>query len=114
MEKFTRYEKARMIGARALQISMGAPFLIKLDEKKLEELKYNPVEIAKLEFEEGVIPLEILRKHPEFIEDKGRHPMAVKSEGAAEITEGEELKIQEEDEEEMEASEGGSAEEVVD
>ncbi|MCX6687126.1 MAG: DNA-directed RNA polymerase subunit K, partial [Methanoregula sp.] len=27
--KYTRYERARIIGARALQISMGAPLLIK-------------------------------------------------------------------------------------
>ena len=40
-----------MIGSRALQIGMGAPFLIKLSEKDLEDINYNPVEIAKKEFE---------------------------------------------------------------
>lgn len=63
--KFTKFEKARMIGARALQISMGAPFLIKLDEKDLESLKYNPLAIAKKEFEAGVIPLTVKRPFPE-------------------------------------------------
>jgi len=57
--KYTKYEKARMLGSRALQISMGAPFLVKLDEEDLKTLKYNPVEIAKREFEEGVIPLTV-------------------------------------------------------
>ena len=60
----TKYEKARLIGARALQISMGAPFLIKLSKKQLEELRYNPLDIAKLEFEEGVLPMEIKRLKP--------------------------------------------------
>jgi DNA-directed RNA polymerase subunit K len=59
--KFTKYEKARIIGTRSLQISMGAPILIKLPQKRLEELKYDPLEIAKLEFEEGVIPINVQR-----------------------------------------------------
>jgi len=60
----TKYEKARLIGARALQISMGAPFLIKLSKKQLEDLKYNALEIAKKEFDEGVLPIEIKRLKP--------------------------------------------------
>ncbi len=36
--KFTKYEKARLLGARALQISMGAPFLIKISDQELEKL----------------------------------------------------------------------------
>jgi DNA-directed RNA polymerase subunit K len=63
--RLTKYEKARLIGARSLQISMGAPFMIKLTPKRLEELKYDPLEIAKLEFEEGVIPLKIKRMDDE-------------------------------------------------
>lgn len=61
---YTKYEKARMIGSRALQISQGAPLLIEVDEAKLKELKYNPVEIAKLEFKEGKIPMTVKRPHP--------------------------------------------------
>lgn len=60
-DRLTKYEKARIIGARSLQISMGAPFLIKLTPKRLEELHYDPLEIAKLEFEQGIIPIEVLR-----------------------------------------------------
>lgn len=63
-EKLTKYEKARMIGSRALQIGMGAPFLIKLTEKDLEELRYDPIKIATREFEKGVIPLTIKRPLP--------------------------------------------------
>ncbi|NQU99072.1 DNA-directed RNA polymerase subunit K [Candidatus Woesearchaeota archaeon] len=60
----TKYEMARMIGSRSLQISMGAPFLVKVPPKKLEEMKYNPVEIAKLEFKEGVLPITVKRLLP--------------------------------------------------
>ena len=60
----TKYEIARMIGSRALQLSMGAPFLIKIAPKKLEELQYNPVNIAKLEFKEGVLPITVKRILP--------------------------------------------------
>ena len=70
VEKFTKYERARMIGSRALQISMGAPFETKLTKKQLEDLKYNPVEIAKKEFEEGVIPLTVVRPFPKREDDK--------------------------------------------
>ncbi len=62
--KYTKYEKSRIIGSRALQISMGAPFLIKLDEKKLEEIKFNPIEVAKLEYEKGIIPITVKRPLP--------------------------------------------------
>jgi len=61
---YTKYEKARMIGSRALQISSGAPFLIKLSKKDLEEIRYNPIEIAKLEFEKHIIPMAIKRPLP--------------------------------------------------
>ena len=60
--KHTKYEIARIIGARALQLGQGAPFLLKLDQMDLERLKYNPIEIAKLEFEKGVVPITIKRK----------------------------------------------------
>ena len=59
--KYTKYEIARIIGARALQISQGAPFMIKLTQEDLEKLRYNPLEIAKLEFEKGVVPIAVKR-----------------------------------------------------
>ena len=64
LKKFTKYEKARMLGSRALQIAMGAPFLVKISKQELEKLSYNPIEIAKLEFEKGVFPLTIKRPSP--------------------------------------------------
>ena len=61
----TKYEKARMIGSRALQISMGAPYLVKLTKKQLEAIKYNPIEIAKIEYDKGVLPIAIRRPYPD-------------------------------------------------
>lgn len=63
-KRYTKYEFARMIGSRALQISMGAPFLVKLNEKDLEGIGYNPIEIAKLEFEKEVLPITVRRPMP--------------------------------------------------
>jgi DNA-directed RNA polymerase subunit K len=54
--KYTRFEKARIIGARALQISLGAPVLIDIPENVID-----PIQIAMLEFEKGVIPLTVKR-----------------------------------------------------
>ncbi len=59
--EYNKYEKARIIGARALQLAMGAPFLVKLTKNDLERLKYSTIEIAKLEFEKDVLPITIKR-----------------------------------------------------
>lgn len=55
--KYTRFEKARIVGARALQISMGAPVLIDIPEGMTD-----PVKIAELEFEMGAMPITVRRK----------------------------------------------------
>ncbi len=64
MEKYTKYEQARIIGARALQISMGAPFMVKLSDEELKKMGYNTIEIAKLEFSQGLIPLVVKKPMP--------------------------------------------------
>ncbi|MFC1786488.1 DNA-directed RNA polymerase subunit K [Halobacteriota archaeon] len=57
-QKYTKYERARIIGARALQISMGAPILVDAHGPEL----CDPIEIATLEMEKGVIPIIIKKK----------------------------------------------------
>ncbi len=52
-KQYTRYERARIIGARALQISMGAPVLAK-DLKTVE-----PIDVALTELERGLIPITV-------------------------------------------------------
>lgn len=64
MKKHTKFEVARLIGSRALQISMGAPFLVKLSDKELEKVGYNPIEIAKLEYKADVLPITVRRTAP--------------------------------------------------
>jgi len=57
-DKLTRFEVARIIGARALQISFGAPILVEGGEDLL------PSEAAKLEFKNKIVPITIKRKLP--------------------------------------------------
>lgn len=58
--KLTRFEKARVVGARALQIAMGAPVLIEVTGHEK-----NPIDIALKELEEGVLPMSIRRTLPD-------------------------------------------------
>ena len=64
MEEYTKYEHARIVGARALQISMGAPFMMVLTDDDLKKLNYNPIEIAKIEFSKGLILISVKRPLP--------------------------------------------------
>ena len=64
MEEYTKYEHARIVGARALQISMGAPMMVKLTDEELQKIGYNTIEIAKMEFSKGLIPIIVKRPMP--------------------------------------------------
>jgi DNA-directed RNA polymerase subunit K len=55
-ESYTRFERARILGARALQISLGAPILTDVPVGLID-----PVEIAEREFAAGVIPITVRR-----------------------------------------------------
>src|SRR3989344_1267470 len=80
--KYTKYEKARLLGSRALQISMGAPFLVKLEPKDMERIAYNPLEIAKLELEKGVLPMRVIRNLPRAggLQDEGEEEAVAEEE----------------------------------
>jgi DNA-directed RNA polymerases I, II, and III subunit RPABC2 len=54
----TKYEKARILGARALQLSMGAPILVDLEGET------DSLEIAFKELRKRVIPIVIRRYLP--------------------------------------------------
>ena len=58
--KITRFEKARIVGARALQISMGAPILM-----EIEGSFTSPIDIALRELESGILPITIRRTLPD-------------------------------------------------
>jgi len=57
-DRLSRFEVARLIGARALQIALGAPVLIEA------EGVINPIDIARLEFKNKILPITIKRKLP--------------------------------------------------
>ncbi|WP_407392622.1 DNA-directed RNA polymerase subunit K [Methanobrevibacter sp.] len=54
-KKLTRFEKARLLGARAIQISMGAKPLVEIKDS------LDPIDIAYQELEAGVLPLDVIR-----------------------------------------------------
>ena len=58
--KLTRFEKARIIGARALQIAMGAPILINPSKASI-----GPIDIAIEELKQGMLPITIRRTLPD-------------------------------------------------
>jgi len=52
MTDYTRYERARIIGARSLQIAMGAPRFVESDDDR-------PIEIARRELKEAKLPITV-------------------------------------------------------
>ena len=68
--QFTKYEIARIIGARALQIAMDAPPLLKIDAAELKLMQYDSLKIAEKEFRSGVLPISISRPTPKKRKDK--------------------------------------------
>ncbi len=56
-EYMTRYERARIVGARALQISHGAPTLL-----EFENMNMSPIEMARKELLARVLPIGVMRK----------------------------------------------------
>ena len=65
LKDLTKYETSRIIGARALQIAMNAPLLIKLNKEELEKLNYDSIKIAEIELNSGVLPISIHRPLPD-------------------------------------------------
>ena len=58
MEKITRFERTRVISARALQLALGAPPLVTASAES------KPYDLAKEELSKGVLPLSVLRTFP--------------------------------------------------
>ena len=54
-KKLTRFERARILGARAIQISMGAKPLVDIKDS------LDPIDIAYEELKAGVLPLDVIR-----------------------------------------------------
>ena len=63
-QDFTKYERARILGARALQIAMNAPLLVKISKEVLEEIKFDALKIAEIELDSGILPISIHKPFP--------------------------------------------------
>ena len=63
-EKYSRYEIARILGARSLQLAMDAPILVKLSKEERDDLNYDVLKIAEKEFESDVLPITVKRPLP--------------------------------------------------
>ena len=68
-KNFTKYERARILGARALQISMNAPLLIKIEPEDLEKINYDALKIAEIELTSNILPISINKPFPEKKEE---------------------------------------------
>ncbi|MBD3390081.1 DNA-directed RNA polymerase subunit K [Candidatus Micrarchaeota archaeon] len=55
MENLNKFELARIIGARALQLSLGAPPLV----KSTAEMSF--IDLAQAELEKDAIPLVVIK-----------------------------------------------------
>jgi len=94
-EQLTKYEKARILGARALQIAMNAPLLVKLGKEDLEEINYDPINIAEIELNSKILPISIKKPMPLKREEKLRRAKEVK------LTDEKKLEMEEKEEEEI-------------
>ncbi len=99
MEKYTKYEIARIIGARALQIAMNAPLLLKIEKSMLEKVRYDPTEIARMEFESGILPITVKRPFPKELEEEKEEKIIKEEEKILEAVEEGETEKKEEAEE---------------
>lgn len=106
-EKFSKYERARIIGARGLQISMDAPILVKMGDEDLEGINFDPLRIAEKELDSGVLPISVNRPMPE------RKESDIKRLKIEESKVSDAVKEKAEKEEEKDIADGGEMMELV-
>ncbi len=109
MEKpeFSKYERARIIGARGLQIAMDAPLLVKLKKDELEGVNYDPLKISEKELDSGVLPISVNKPMPQKKEED-LEKIKVEESGISDAE-----KIKAEKEEEKAIAEGGEMMELA-
>jgi DNA-directed RNA polymerase subunit K len=105
LKDFSKYEVARILGARALQIAMNAPLLIKISQEDLEKIKFDALKIAESEFNSNILPISIKKPFPERKEEKLKRVREVKA--------SDQKKIEEEQKEEKEIVKGGEIMELA-
>ncbi len=58
-KQYNKYEKARLVGARAFQIAVNAPPMVSVGPHK------EPIDLATEEYWQKKLPLEVVRKRKE-------------------------------------------------
>ena len=111
--RYNRFERARIIGARALQVSLGAPVLVKVPKDMID-----PIMISMLEFEKNAIPITVrrvdsIREEGEYVErptqeiepdiEEAREKALEKAEKAAQTQTPEEIEAMKREKEKLEA-----------
>lgn len=99
-QKFTKYEEARILGARALQLAMNAPLLVKIENEDLEKVNFDVLKIAEIELNSGVLPISIKKPFPKRQESK------LKRSRSANLSDEKKKKMEEMEEENIEEEEG--------
>lgn len=62
-KKLNKFEMSRLLGARALELSRGAEPKIDIEKENLTIfLSRDLVEIAKIEFEKGLLELKVINQ----------------------------------------------------
>ena len=117
-EKFTRYEIARILGARSLQLAMDAPVLLKLSKEEEDELNFDSLKIAEKELVSEVLPITVKRPLPKksekTVKKLSEEEIKAKLEKQAEKERKEaEKEVKEEKEEEKEIKEDGEIMEMA-
>lgn len=105
--EFSKYERARILGARGLQISMDAPLLLKMDNESMTNLNFDPLNLAEAELNSGVLPISVKRPMPE------KHEKKLKAITIPKESVSDEKKKQDELNEEKEIVDGGEIMELV-
>lgn len=120
-EKFTRYEIARILGARSLQLAMDAPVLLKLSKKEEEELNFDTLKTAEKELISGVLPITVKRPFPKksektikkMNEEEIKEKLEKQAEKERKELELEKKEIKDEEIEEKEIEQGGEIMEMA-
>jgi DNA-directed RNA polymerase subunit K len=119
--KFTKYEIARILGARSLQLAMDAPILLKLTKEEEEELNYDTLKIAEKELDSGILPITVKRPLPKksekivkkLSEKEIKEKLEKQAEEEKKEMEEEKKEVNEEEKEEKEIKEEGEIMEMA-
>jgi len=120
-KKFTRYEIARILGARSLQLAMDAPVLLKLSAEEQDELNFDTLKTAEKELIADVLPITVKRPLPKKSEktikkltnEEIREKLEKEKEKKEKELAEEKKKVESEDEEEQEIKKEGEIMEMA-